>query len=80
MKNLATSREVSNPNPVEESFAASGGEFDPKRLNLTGMAKMLPPMMELAMPVFPSPDLPRRERGMRSVIDPALFNPRIRSH
>ena len=31
MKNLAASREVSNPNPVK-SFAASGGEFDPKGL------------------------------------------------
>jgi len=31
MKNLAASREVSNPNPAT-SFAASGGEFDPKGL------------------------------------------------
>jgi len=31
MKNLATSREASNPNPVK-SFAASGGEFDPNGL------------------------------------------------
>jgi hypothetical protein len=34
MKNLAASREVSNPNPVK-SFAASGGEFDPKGLNIS---------------------------------------------
>jgi hypothetical protein len=31
MKNLAASREVSNQNPVKP-FAASGGEFDAKKL------------------------------------------------
>ena len=31
MKNLTASREVSSPNEVK-SFAASGGEFDPKGL------------------------------------------------
>ena len=31
LKNLAASHEVLNPNPVK-SFAASGGEFDPKGL------------------------------------------------
>ena len=39
MKNLAASREVSNRNPVK-SFAASGGEFDPKGFKASAVLKV----------------------------------------